>query len=87
MKTDKLNSKIFQYGEVLHTYGTSLSIDINATVATKHLQTFFHRLVNLPYLKSLLIILFTLQTIRARHFKMTFLIDFFILLFIVEFGI
>lgn len=26
MKTDKSNSKIFQYGEVLHTYGTSLSI-------------------------------------------------------------
>ncbi len=38
MKMDKSNSKIFQYGEVLHTYGTSLSIDINATVATKHLQ-------------------------------------------------
>ena len=38
MKTDKSNSKIFQYREVLHTYGTSLSIDINATVATKHLQ-------------------------------------------------
>ncbi len=31
MKMDKSNSKIFQYGEVLHTYGTSLSIDINAT--------------------------------------------------------
>lgn len=38
MKMDKSNSKISQYGEVLHTYGTSLSIDINATVATKHLQ-------------------------------------------------
>ncbi|MEQ2416364.1 hypothetical protein AAAY30_05445 [Ruminococcoides bili] len=33
MKTDKSNSKIFQYREVPHTYGTSLSIDINATVA------------------------------------------------------
>ena len=31
MKMDKSNSKIFQYGEVLHTYGPSLSIDINAT--------------------------------------------------------
>ena len=46
MKTDKSNSKIFQYREVLHTYGTSLSIDINATVATKHLQKKY--LSNIP---------------------------------------
>ena len=46
MKTDKSNSKIFQYREVLHTYGTSLSIDINVTVATKHLQKKY--LSNIP---------------------------------------
>lgn len=46
MKIDKSNSKKFQYREVLHTYGTSLSIDINATVATKHLQKKY--LSNIP---------------------------------------
>jgi len=46
MKTVKSNSKIFQYREVIHTYGTSLSIDINATVATKHLQKKY--LSNIP---------------------------------------
>ncbi|WP_337400731.1 hypothetical protein, partial [Ruminococcus sp.] len=45
-ETDKSNSKIFQYREVLHTYGTSLSIDINATVATKYLQKKY--LSNIP---------------------------------------
>lgn len=38
--------KDIQYGKVLHTYGTSLSIDINATVATKHLQKKY--LSNIP---------------------------------------
>ena len=45
-ETDKSNSKIFHYREVLHTYGTSLYIDINATVATKHLQRKY--LSNIP---------------------------------------
>jgi hypothetical protein len=46
MKKDKSNPKIFHYREVLHTYGTSLSIDFNATVDTKHLQKKY--LSNIP---------------------------------------